>query len=535
MDSQLFSTGQPETPGIEPSPDLSTPLTPPDDPLPDPLPGPPPDPKKGDEHERLGGHPPLITLLRLSAGPLLAQGVSAIVGIVHTIWVSQYLGEIAMTAISTYSAFDGMGRAFGFFVSTAGASQISALFGSGHGEEASQVVMDLVRVCLIFGLLIPAILVPTCRPLARWIGATEDVVDLGWTYMLPILICSFGTCLFLGAGGCLQGEGRSFLFAMTNLVALIASAAVLDPLFLIGFKAGIISPSLATDISETVPGILLFVLYVNGKFSVKPELKQLFRKFSPRTMGALRIGISQLIANLSVLIPSLIIRKLIGNSCGPQSFNDALAAYNIMVRVMIFTNNTMLGCCQGFIPAASYAYAGENFRRYLWLAWHCFWTTGLWGSFTCVLTWTIPRSIGRLFSDGEGFLDWTEAFLRISNALGFIVNGRFVGVAMLQSLQMGVTSTIVSLIAHFLSLLGFALLLYYTARTDAKRIIWAYSLSYVVGFLMASGVLAKPLWKMKKAISSEAATNPVELQDIEVPMLDTEAQRVDVHQRDLAG
>jgi Na+-driven multidrug efflux pump len=451
---------------------------------------------KEDEHYRLGGRPPLRTIFALAIGPVFAQMTIAIYGIVDTIWVSQALSELGMAVVSTYSAFDSIGRAFGFFVNAAGASQIAALFGAHRGEEAAQVLADLFRVCLAFGLLIPAVLAPTIRPIARWIGADDQIVAMGWDYMIPLMVCSFSTCMFLGSGGCLQGEGRSFLFACMNLLSTVLNGIVLDPLLMLAIPLGIRGCALATVISEIIPLSIIVFWYARGKFSVKPKLSHFFSKFSPCTLPALKVGISQLILNLSQLIPSIIIRKLISSSSSPEEYEDSMAGYNVMIRLFIFTNSFIIGTTMGFLPPAAYSFAQKNYRRWMWLAFHAFWITGAWASFTCVLTWTIPRQLSQMFSGGEGYLDWAEALVRTGNALNFCANARFLGVAFLQSMQRGIFATVFSFCAHLVSLLGFAALLFFTDRHNAVRILWAYGIAYVFGFVAAIGTLARPIWSM---------------------------------------
>jgi Na+-driven multidrug efflux pump len=408
-----------------------------------------------------------------------------------------------MTAISTYRAFDGIGRSFGFFVNAAAASQIAALFGADRGEEAAQVIVDLVRVCFGFGLLIPAILAPSIRPLARWIGAGEEVVEMGWDYMIPLMICSFSTCMFVGSGGCLQGEGRSFLFACLNLLATILNGIILDPLLMLAIKMGIRGDALATVISEVIPLSLVIFWYGRGKFAVKPKLNQFLKKFSPCTLPALKVGISQLILNLSQLVPSIIIRKLISSASTPEDYNDSMAAYNVMIRLFVFVNSVIIGLTMGYLPPAAYSFAKSDSRRWLWLSWHTFWMAGLWASLICIFTWTIPRQLCLIFADGEGYLNWAEQLVRIGNALNFCAHARFLGVAYLQGMQKGMMATVFSFFAHLVSLLGFAALLFYTDQHNAVRILWAYGMAYGFGLIMAILCLAKPIWRMWKQLKDE--------------------------------
>ena len=60
-----------------------------------------------------------------------------------------------------------------------------------------------------------------------------------------------------------------------------------------------------------------------GKFTVKPKINMLFKKFSPETFGALKIGLSSLIGLLSGYLPMIVIQKFIGSWGSKQGiFNE---------------------------------------------------------------------------------------------------------------------------------------------------------------------------------------------------------------------
>ena len=81
------------------------------------------------EDLRLGGSAPLKTIFKLSVGPLLSQVTNGLYGVITTIWISKACGDDGLSAVSTMNAFDGIGRAFGFFLAIAAATQVSYLYG----------------------------------------------------------------------------------------------------------------------------------------------------------------------------------------------------------------------------------------------------------------------------------------------------------------------------------------------------------------------------------------------------------------------
>ena len=454
-----------------------------------------PDIKKSLEHYRLAGRPPLYTLLYLSLGPILAQITGALKGIITTIWISHSIGDKGLSAVSTIGVYDGISRAFGFYIAASGSSRISQLYGEHKEEEASQVFADLLRVCIIFGILVPAILSPTIEPICRWFGAKDDLIPMCKEYMLPINIATFSTIMFIGLGGCLQGEGRSIFYSILNIITLVVNMAVLDPILLLGFKTGIWGASCGQVSSEAISAFLILYLYFSGKFGVKVKFRYLLRKFSPHTFPALKVGLSQLISNLSSLVPSLLVRKLFGMAV-KEEFNDAMSGFNTIVRVFIFVNSLLIAFAMGFLPPASYANASRLYHRWFHLVFHLLWLTFAWGTFCFIITFSLAKQISLLFSSTPGYLKYAVPMIKNSNALNILCPGRFDAVSILQSLQMGIYSTILSVSTNLVSIVGFSFLLYYCYKSDGAKIMWCYSLANGFGFIVSLIAISFPVRKL---------------------------------------
>ena len=473
-----------------------------------------PKPAKSAEDERLAGRAPLKTVALLSIGPIISQISNAVFAVINTLWTSKACGDDGLAAISTYGAFDNSGRGFGFMLSIGAATQISALFGLGKSEEASQVCADLLRLSFVFGAFLPAVLIPSIRPCGEWFGASKRVIDLGFDYMLPLCAFATTTCMFLAVIGFLQGEGRTALYGLVNFLCLGLNGLVLDPLFLFGFKMGIRGVSIATVVSEILPTIVVLFFYYRGTFGVKLKFKELCKKFSPRSATAVKVGLSQLIAQLSVTLPSIVLRKYVGLAVGDE-FDDAMAGFNCQMRYGGLVAATMLGITSGYVPAASYAYAAKKYRRYLWLSFHAFWLCVLWGVVIGLFIWTIPRELAKLFSTSERYLDYAEHMTLYAQALCPIQGIRYNSQAMLQAMQMGWRATITGLLNNFVWIIVFTFALYYTDKTDGSRICWSYSISNVMSIPVSIIVLWGPMKDLWKKMKEQEEDEKKEMEDID--------------------
>ena len=465
------------------------------------------EPRHTAEDEKLGGHPPLSTIFRLSFGPLLSQVTNALFGIITTIWVSKAIGVDGVSAVSTMNAFDGIGRAFGFFLAVAASTQISSLFGRGLSQEAGQLIADLLRMCLVCGAIVPACMLPILKPCARWFGAEEKIVEMGFQYMLPLCACTTTTCMYVATGGFLQGEGRTFLFGMLNISNLCLNMLILDPLFLFPLKMGIVGASLATVISEIIPTVIVLACFYAHKFGVKPTCHQLLTKFSPHSIPSLKVGFSQLISQLSVCIPSVLVRKYVGLTTEKEvDFTNAMAGFNASIRFNNLSMSIFFAITQALSPAASYAYAAKRYRRFLWLCFHSLWINFAWGCLTTIITWAAPREISKIFGNGEGYLYYAERMTRIINSLAPISGFRMNFQSFCQAMQLGGRASILSFLNNFVSITLFTILLYYTDKHDGSRIIWCYPLSYVASVVFSVILLWSPLKKTFKLAKEEGET-----------------------------
>ena len=448
------------------------------------------------EIQRLAGRTPLKTILILSVGPVMSQIVGALFGMLGSLWCSHVIGEEALGAIGLEICFEGMGRAFGYFLMIAASTQISALFGRGLQEDATQVVCDLLRVSVICGAIVPAILLPCHNYALEWFGARPETIQLGWDYICPLIGGTFFACMNLTLEGVLQAEGRALLLGILNAVFLVFAMGICAPILLLVFKIGISGIGWSVMLADAVQGVLLFVLYFRGKFGVKPKWNQFFKKFSGHTRQALSVGASQLISLLANALPGIPVRKLIRDSCATAEMYDiAMAGFNVLCRYALVINCVLIALTTGFIPPGSYAYAAKLWKRWLLLAWHAVWMAAVWSIVTGLGSWIFPRQISAIFGDGQEFLDMSEGMLKYSNGLGVIAFVRFNTQAMLQTMQSATRAMIVSFTSNFGATLVFAYVLYYTNKHDPIRLMWMYPLSTAVGFVLGIALLIGPLIK----------------------------------------
>lgn len=456
-----------------------------------------------EEDIRLGGKPPLQTLCFLSIGPLISQLTNALYGVINSIWISRAIGNSGLTAISTYANFDVIGRAFASYLQVSATTKISSLFGEGLNNEATQVMSDLFRFSFLFALIPPSVFIPVSKITVKWFGADDRIVDLGFKYIVPCLSLSIIPCIFLICCGCLQAEGRSLIFSLTQVVALCLNMFVFCPMFLLGFKTGIQGAAYSTGLAELIPTIVILILFYRGKFGIKPNLKQLLKKPSPHSYEALKLGLAQLMLQLSWSFPGLLVRKLMGKACDHdiKKFDDVMAAFNTYNRFWGIQVAVPNAVNIGFIPAASYANGSKRYMRIVWFIAHSIWIIVLWCGIVMFSTMVFPMQLAKIFSNTPGYLNWSKKFLINGNVMTFLADVPGIIISLLQSMKKGVQASILSFFIQLCPVPIVVVILFYSNKHDVGRLIFCYPIKTLIGVIVSAFILIftiKDIFKKQK-------------------------------------
>lgn len=432
-------------------------------------------PKKDDEHQRLAGYSPLMTIIRLCPGPLISQLVDRFYGVIDSLWVTKFIGEIGLTALSVSFLLENTALAFAFFVSVAVSTQSSYLFSKKEYDKVNQVACDLFRICIIIGCLVPAVLLPIAKPIIGWLDGGDKVVNLAFDYLIPLLSMNVVTLLYHTVCGILQSEGRTWTYGIAQIASLLLNMVCWDPLLLYLTK-NTIGSSLSTIIAMLIPTIVLLILLFCGKFATKPSFGLFFTCFIRDTGTALKTGLSALIMNISIAIPSIFMQKFIAiraNKIG--QFETIIAVTNANLRLYSLILCIPLALNAAYLPASSYAFGQKNFKRIIHLT---AWVTLIsiaWGAIVTLLCCIWPGTIGKIWSRDPNFIHWVEIIFPICFYTVILCSVKFIIISFLQATQQSYTAMAVGIVTYLFSLPAFAAAFHYTGRQDnPERVFYSY-------------------------------------------------------------
>lgn len=306
--------------------------------------------------------------------------------------------------------------------------------------------------------------------------------------------------MFLAVNGFIEGEGRPILVSLVTVLASVANVAILCPLFLLGFKVVLVGADIAKVLSRVIPCVILLTFYFKGAFTFKPKLNQVLKKFSPLTLGALKACLSQGFANLIAVIPSILIRKILGKmSVGKDNdYNDILSGYHAVNKYSQLFDRIVLGFAAGYLAVASYAYNKKDFKRWLFLTLHVNWICFAWRTFTVILTFSIPKKLAEVFIEDKSYLEFADPMIRISNTGGFFAFVQYTVGHLLRSIKMGFMAAVIGTLIHVIGLCVFAIILYKTNKKNQERLMYSYPLANLLNLLVGGAFIAYPCCKFYK-------------------------------------
>jgi Na+-driven multidrug efflux pump len=267
-----------------------------------------------EEEKLLGEYPPFQSVLRLSIGPLIPQIVISCYGLFDSIWISHTIGDDGLAVLGAVFIVSFLPMAVVAYISTSISIQTSYLFGKKRQSECSQLFVDFLRIDLFLGILIPAFILPISRPWIKWFDSSEHISLLCFSYLIPSTTDCVFNLICMTCCRTVQSEDHSVLFGLTEISSLVLSVGCFEPIFLLWLRFGIWGASLATILSQTIPGIVLLIFIWRGRFVLQSKFKMVFSKFSPETLVALKVGFANLISNLSITLPLVLMQKYLMNA-----------------------------------------------------------------------------------------------------------------------------------------------------------------------------------------------------------------------------
>lgn len=278
---------------------------------------------------------------------------TSIYGAIDGLFVSQFAGKEAFTAVNLIMPFAMLPGAFGFMLGTGGSAVVAKTLGEGQKERANEYFSMMVYTSIVGGIVLTVAGILTVPLAARAFGARDVMLDACVIYgrilfaALPLFILQNIFQSFL-----VTAEKPSFGLAVT--VAAGLTNVVLDYLFVAVFQWGIEGAGIATGISQAVGAMIPLVYFVRKNDSLLHLTRPVF--YGRTLCKACLNGSSELMTNISMSLVNILYNYQLMRFTG----EDGVAAYGVIMYVNFFFVAVFIGYSIGTAPIVSFHYGAGN-------------------------------------------------------------------------------------------------------------------------------------------------------------------------------
>jgi len=302
---------------------------------------------------QLSEHFTYSKLYRLVLPPIMMMIFTSIYGVVDGFFVSNYVGKTEFASLNLIMPWLMIIGGVGFMIGTGGSALVAKTLGEKDNEKANKIFSMMIEFTIIVGLIVGILGAVVMEPMARLLGASEDMVEHCVLY--GAIISGFGVTFML------QNVFQSFLNTAEKpkiglIVTICAGVTnmILDALFMGVFRWGLAGAASATVIGQVIGGVIPCIYFLRPNNSL---LRLKWTKINFKyILKACTNGSSELLSNISSSIVGMIFNAQLMKYLG----EDGVSAYGVIMYVGFIYIAVAIGYAIGTAPVIGYNYGAQN-------------------------------------------------------------------------------------------------------------------------------------------------------------------------------
>lgn len=272
---------------------------------------------------------------------------------VDGVFVSNYVGANAFSSLNIVFPAMSVVIAIGVMLGMGGSAIVAKNIGEKNITIARQRFSMLVVLSMIIGIIIIPLGLLFREKIVVLLGATEVLFDNSLKYLSVITIFSPFLIIQLLFQSFFVTAGKPNIGLTTIIIGGITNI-VLDYVFIVLFKMGVLGAAFATCIGIMIPSISGLIYFSRERDSslyfVKPrwELKIILQSAFN--------GSSEMVTNLANAVTTF----LFNLTMLKYYFEDGVAAITIALYLQYLLTSVFMGYSMGILPVISYSYGGKE-------------------------------------------------------------------------------------------------------------------------------------------------------------------------------
>lgn len=447
--------------------------------------------------------------------------VAALYNIVDQIFIANasYLGSYGNAANTVVYPLTVIALAVAVMIGDGACAFVSISLGAGRRENAHKSIGSAILLCVISSLVLTAVYFVFADAILTAFGGrvNEETFRQAKSYFFWITV-GIPFYMFGQAVNPIIRSDGSPRFAMVSTLAGAVANIILDPVFIFGFKWGMMGAALATILGQILTAGLE-VWYLFHMKAVKLE-KSSFGLHLRLAKQYLALGMTSFLSQISLVASMMAINNMIQKYGAqdavfalPQFAQIPMAVVGIVMKFFQIVISIAVGLAAGCIPVVGFNVGAGRYGRVKALFSRLLICEAVTGAVALVIVEFFPQQLIGIFgaaNESEAYTTFAIKAFRTylcMMPLATVNKGTFI---FLQSVGKAFASTMISLIREVVFGVGFALLL--PLRFGLDGVLYSMPVSDVLTFIVAVAVirttyrqLSNPLEKypVKKLKSSE--------------------------------
>lgn len=420
---------------------------------------------------------------------LVKQAVPATIGIlvmslnmiVDTIFVGQWIGVLAIAAITVVLPIAFLISSIGMGIGIGGSSIISRALGANNSEKAFLTFGNQIALTTILSLLFVVLGTVYSEPILHLFGAKGNILPIATTYFSVIIYGVPFLAFAMMGNPNIRAEGKP-KFAMYAMMIPAVLNILLDILFIKIFNWGMWGAGLATSISFASCGLYILFFFLSSKSELKIIPKN-FKLDLKIVTEITKLGGVTIVRQGAISLLMIVLNYSLFTYGGEIS----IAIFGIINRVMMFAYSPIMGVSQGFLPVAGYNIGAENNERVKETIKKSIYFGTLLGTLIFVILLLFKEQVIWIFTNDAILLERTPTAMLIVFMATPIVTLQLIGAAYFQAAGKAFPALVLTLLKQgiFLVPLAYFLPIYY----GVAGVWWSFPIADVLSTIITLVVL----------------------------------------------
>ena len=429
---------------------------------------------------------------------LIKQAVPATIGIlvmslnmiVDTIFVGQWIGVLAIAAITVVLPIAFLISSIGMGIGIGGSSIISRALGANNPEKAFLTFGNQICLTVILAILFVVLGNIFSVSILNLFGAKGEILPIASEYF-GVIIYGVPFLAFAMMGNpTIRAEGKP-KFAMYAMMVPSVLNILLDILFIKYFNWGMYGAGLATSIAYASCGLYILYFFLSSKSELQIIPKN-FKLDFKIVQEIAKLGGVSIVRQGAISILMIVLNYSLYTYGGEIS----IAVFGIINRVMMFALSPVLGVSQGFLPVAGFNIGAKKNDRVKETIKKSIYFGSILGTLIFIGIVIFKEQIIWIFTNDATLLEKTPDAMLVVFLVTPIVTMQLIGSAYFQAAGKAMPALLLTLLKQgiFLIPLAYFLPIYY----GIDGVWWSFPIADSLATIITVLVLKREVYKNLK-------------------------------------